>query len=74
MALLQPAFEDGAFTGRFAGASDIPEAARAAHNLFLKVVWNEGELVGQLVAQGLNANAAFMLPSFVRLRPEGVKP
>lgn len=74
MALLQPAFEDGAFTGRFAGASDIPEAARAAHNLFLKVVRIEGELVGQLVAQGLNANAAFMLPSFVRLRPEGVKP
>ena len=72
--LVQPAFESGAFTGRFAGSSNIPEAARAAHNLSLKLVPVEGELVGQLVAQGLNANAAFMLPSFVRLRPEGVQP
>lgn len=74
MTLLQPAFENGAFTGRFAGASDIPEAGRAAHDLFLKVVPVEGELVGQLVAQGLDANAAFMLPSFVRLRPDGAQP
>lgn len=72
--LLQPAFESGAFTGRFVGCSDIPEAARAAHNLSVKLVLVERELVGQLVAQGLNANAAFMLPSFVRLRPEGVQP
>jgi hypothetical protein len=67
--LAQPAFENGAFTGRFSGSSNIPEAARTSHNLSLKVVPIEGELRGQLVAQGMDANAAFMLPSFVRLRP-----
>ncbi len=65
----QPAFENGALTGRFAGPGNIPEAARLSHTLFLKVVPVEGELAGQLIAQGLDAKAAVMLPSFVRLRP-----
>jgi len=69
--LAQPAYENGALTGRFSGSSNIPEAARASHNLSLKVVPVDGELAGQLVAQGMDANAAFMLPSFVRLRPLG---
>lgn len=72
--LLQPAFENGALTGKIAGSSDIPEAARAAHNLALKLVPVEGELAGQLIAQGMDANAAFMLPSFVRLRPRSTHP
>ncbi|MBI2260720.1 MAG: beta-lactamase family protein [Caulobacterales bacterium] len=71
--LAQPAFENGAFTGRFSGFSNIPEAARASHGLSLKVVPVEGELAGQLVAQGMDANAVFMLPGFVRLRPEGAQ-
>lgn len=68
-ALTQTAFEDGAFTGRFTGGGNLPEAARTAHGMSLKVVLVEGELVGQLVAQGMDANVAFMLPSFVRLLP-----
>lgn len=67
--LAQPAFENSAFAGRFSGFSDIPEAARASHGLSLKLVSVEGELAGQLVAQGVDANVAFMLPGFVRLRP-----
>ena len=66
--LAQPAFEDGALTGRFAGRSNIPEAQRTAHGLSLKVVPVDGELVGQLVAQGMSADTVFMLPSVVRLR------
>lgn len=64
----QPAFENGALTGRFAGSSNIPEAGRSSHGLSLKVVAVDGELVGQLVAQGMDENTVFMLPSFVRLR------
>lgn len=67
--LAQAAFEDGALTGRFESYSNIPEAARASHALALKVVPDDGELVGQLVAQGMDGSAVFMLPSFVRLRP-----
>jgi CubicO group peptidase (beta-lactamase class C family) len=69
--LEQAAFENGALTGRFNGASDMPEARRAPHGFTLKVVEVDGELVGQLVAQGMNEDAVFMLPSFVRLRPSG---
>jgi CubicO group peptidase (beta-lactamase class C family) len=68
-ALAQPAFENGALTGRFSGSSNIPEAARTSHGLSLKVVLVGGELTGQLVAQGMAVDAAFMLPSFVRIRP-----
>lgn len=68
-ALAQPAFESGALTGRFTGSSNIPEAARTKHGLSLKVVPVGGELTGQLVAQGMGTDAAFMLPSFVRFRP-----
>ncbi len=65
----QASFEDGALSGRFEGRSNIPEAQRAAHGLALKVVPVGGELVGQLVAQGMNADTVFMLPSRVRLLP-----
>lgn len=65
----QAAFDNGALTGRFAGVSNIPEAGRTSHGLALKVVQVDGELVGQLVAQGADDDVAFMLPSFVRLRP-----
>lgn len=65
----QPAYENGALTGRISGTSPIPEAQKASHGLALKLVPVDGELVGQLVAQGMDDDAAFMLPSFVRLRP-----
>lgn len=68
--LVQPAFENGALTGRFEGVSPLPEA-RTGHTFALKVVFAQGDLVGQLVAQGISENAAFMLPGFVRLRPAG---
>jgi CubicO group peptidase (beta-lactamase class C family) len=68
--LAQAAFENGALTGRFTGSSDIPEAGRTSHALSLKVVPVDGELVGQLIAQGMGDGAAFMLPSFVRLARE----
>jgi hypothetical protein len=66
--LVQAAFDNGALTGRFSGTSKIPEAGRTSHGLSLKVVEVDGELVGQLVAQGMSADVVFMLPSFVRLR------
>lgn len=71
IALQKPAFRDGALTGQFAGKSNIPEAQRHPHQLILKVVPVDGELVGQLMAQGVNEDVAFMLPSFVRLRSAG---
>jgi hypothetical protein len=66
--LVRPAFADGAFTGQFSATSNIPEAARRPHQLQLKVVSVDGELVGQLVASALNKDVALLLPSFVRLR------
>ncbi|MBO9546992.1 serine hydrolase domain-containing protein [Caulobacter sp.] len=66
-ALIKPAFENGALTARFDGRSNIPEAARAEHGLSLKLILVKGELVGQMVAQGMNDKTVFMLPSFVRL-------
>jgi hypothetical protein len=68
--LSKPVFEHGALTGDRAGKSDIPEAQKHPHNLSLKVVSVDGELVGQLIAVAVNENAALMLPSFVRLRPD----
>lgn len=67
--LAKPMFENGALSGRFTGRSNIPEAAKAQHGLSLKLVLADGELVGQLIAQGMNDDTVFMLPSFVRLRP-----
>jgi CubicO group peptidase (beta-lactamase class C family) len=64
------AFEHGALTGDFAGRSNMPEATNHPHNLSLKVVPVNGELVGQLIMVAVNENVALMLPSFVRLRPQ----
>ncbi|HYE46510.1 MAG TPA: serine hydrolase domain-containing protein [Caulobacter sp.] len=72
--LSQPAFDNGALTGRFTGRSNIPEAQRTSHGLSLKVVRVGDQLVGQLVAQGMNQDTVFMLPSFVRLRPTAEGP
>ncbi|MDO1560474.1 serine hydrolase domain-containing protein [Brevundimonas sp. 2R-24] len=69
--LSRTAYEDGALTGVLAGQSDLPEAAAAPHRFALRLVEADGELVGQLVAQGMNDDVVFMLPSFVRLRPAG---
>jgi CubicO group peptidase (beta-lactamase class C family) len=66
--LSKPGFEHGALTGDFEGKSEIPEAQKHPHNLSLKVVSVNGELVGQLTTVAVNENAALMLPSFVRLR------
>ncbi len=71
VALQKSAFEDGALTGNFGGTINIPEAKNHPHNLVLKVLPLKGELVGQLVAQGVNEDVAFMLPSFVRLHSAG---
>ncbi len=72
--LIQPAFENGALTGRFGGVSNMPEAQRATQTVVLKVVPVGGELVGQLIAQGMNPDVVFMLPMTVRLRPLRVAP
>lgn len=68
VALQRAAFRDGALTGNLDGTINIPEAKDHPHKLALKVVPVDGELVGQLIAQGMSENVAFMLPSFVRLR------
>jgi len=65
--LNKPAFEHGALTGDIAAKSNISEAQKHPHNLSLKVVLVNGELVGQLTTVAVNENAALMLPSFVRL-------
>jgi CubicO group peptidase (beta-lactamase class C family) len=66
--LKRPAFAEGALTGQFDGVSNMPEAKKTSHNFSMKVTEVNGELVGQLIAQGIGDNVAFMLPSFVRLR------
>lgn len=66
--LQKSAFSHGALTGQFSGNSNIPEAQAHPHQLAITLVLVEDELVGQVVAQGMNENVAFMLPSFVRLR------
>ena len=68
LALQRAAFGDGALSGQFPGQIAMPEAAGEPRNLVLKLVPVDGELVGQLVAQEMNENVVFMLPSFVRLR------
>ncbi len=65
----KPSFENGALAGQFGGTSNIPEAKKHPHQLSLKVVPVNGELVGQLVATAVNEKVGLMLPSFVRLRP-----
>lgn len=67
----KPAFGNGALTGQFVGASNIPEAKKHPHQLSLKVVPVKGELVGQLIATAVNEKVGLMLPSFVRLRSVG---
>lgn len=69
--LSNPAFENGALTGNFAGKSNIPAAQKHPHNLALKVVPLNGELVGQLTAVAYTDDVALMLPGFVRLRAVG---
>lgn len=71
--LQKSGFADGALTGQFGGKSDIPEARDHPHQLAIALVPVGEELVGQLVAQGMDETVAFMLPSFVRLRPIGDK-
>jgi hypothetical protein len=65
------AFEHGALSGDFAGKSNMPEAQTHPHNLSLKLVSVNGELVGQLITVAVNEKVGLMLPSFVRLRPAG---
>lgn len=62
------AFDHGALAGQFAGKSNLPEMKNLQHTLSMKVVPVNGDLVGQLIATAVNEKAAFMLPSFVRLR------
>lgn len=69
--LARPAFGDGALTGQFDGTIDLPQAREHPHQLSLKLVPFNGELVGQLVATAVNEKVGLMLPSFVRLRPAG---
>jgi CubicO group peptidase (beta-lactamase class C family) len=66
--LQRKAFANGALTGLFNGSSNLPEAKGHPHQLAIDVVQAGDELVGQLVAQGMDGQTAFMLPSFVRLR------
>ena len=69
--LKRAAFADGAFSGIFSGTSNIPETRDHPHQLEIDVVLIGDELVGQVVAQGMDEEVAFMLPSFVRLRSAG---
>lgn len=66
--LQRATFANGSLTGEFKGQSNIPEAQNLPHQLAIDVVPVGKELVGQIVAQGMNENIAFMLPSFVRVR------
>jgi CubicO group peptidase (beta-lactamase class C family) len=67
--LTRASFEDGALSGQFEGASNLPEAKGRPHQLALEVVPVKGELVGQLNAVAQDDTVVFMLPSFVRLKP-----
>ena len=67
----KPSFANGALSGQFDGKINLPEAIKHPHQLSLKVVPVNGELVGQLIATAVNEKVGLMLPSFVRLRPAG---
>ena len=66
--LQRKTFANGALTGQFSGESNLPETKGRQYQLAMDVVRSGDDLVGQIVAQGMDAKAAFMLPSFVRLR------
>ncbi len=67
--LMKPGFEDATFAGQFSGISNLPETRGQPQQIALELVMDGGDLVGQLTAVTQNAKVAFMLPSFVRLRP-----
>lgn len=65
--VLRSSFEDGLFTGQFAGSSNLPEASGQPQQLALELALEKGRLVGQLTTVIQTDKVLAMLPSFVAL-------